>query len=428
MNFQGKKLLIIGGAYQHCKLVEAAHKMGATVYVVDYLPVEKAPAKQIADKHYEYNITDIDEIVSMCKEEHIDGALASHLDACQIPYQQVCERMGFPCFGTKEQFHVLTDKNAFIKMCVESGADVIPQYKEEDFTYDNNAIEYPIFVKPCDSRGSRGQTVCDSYQSVKHAIEYAKSESKSGNVVIEKYMGGKQDLQIVYFVVDGNPYLIRLSDRYEGERNQGLDKLCIGTFAPSKFSNDYVKYVDNKVKHLIRKIGIKTAPVFIQGFIDGKAVRLYDPGLRCAGGEYETLLERLTGVSVASMLVEFALTGNVADYDKLKESPYLLNGKCAVQVDPTLSPGMITKIAGLDCIEKIEGVDSISSMSLDEGSIVEETVNVKRRLCVINMVAASENEVLNQIREIKNNLVVNNQDGNSMVCAMLDINNLKKEA
>ena len=49
---KGKKLLIIGGAFQHCKLVEAARQLGVITYVTDYLQPEQAPAKQMAD-HYE---------------------------------------------------------------------------------------------------------------------------------------------------------------------------------------------------------------------------------------------------------------------------------------------------------------------------------------------------------------------------------------
>ena len=55
-----KKLLIIGGAFQHVKLVEAAKELGVVTYVTDYLPLEKAPAKQIADKYFMYNIDEID--------------------------------------------------------------------------------------------------------------------------------------------------------------------------------------------------------------------------------------------------------------------------------------------------------------------------------------------------------------------------------
>lgn len=78
--------------------------MVAIVYVVDYLPIEKVPAKQIADKHFGSNITDYDEIVEMCKVEGIDGVIASHLEACQIPCQVVCERLRVLCFGNAEQF------------------------------------------------------------------------------------------------------------------------------------------------------------------------------------------------------------------------------------------------------------------------------------------------------------------------------------
>ena len=130
-NLNEKKILIIGGAFQHCKLVEAARELGVITYVTDYLPLEKAPAKQIADKYFMYNITEIDAIVAMCKAEGIDGVISTSLDICQKPYQQICERLNLPCFGTKEQFEILTDKKLFKKYCRKSGVDTIPEYSEE---------------------------------------------------------------------------------------------------------------------------------------------------------------------------------------------------------------------------------------------------------------------------------------------------------
>lgn len=101
-NLKGKKLLVLGGAFQHCKLVEAAHELGVEVIVTDYLPVEQAPAKQIADKYYMYNITDIDEIVGMCIKEKEDGVISISLNAFTKTYQQICERLGLPCLRNKE--------------------------------------------------------------------------------------------------------------------------------------------------------------------------------------------------------------------------------------------------------------------------------------------------------------------------------------
>lgn len=45
MNFTNKKLLILGGTHQHCKMVRAAKELGVYVIVTDYL--EESPAKKI---------------------------------------------------------------------------------------------------------------------------------------------------------------------------------------------------------------------------------------------------------------------------------------------------------------------------------------------------------------------------------------------
>ena len=124
---KGKKLLVLGGVYQHCKLVEAAHELGVYVIVDDYLPPEQAPAKQIAEKYYMHNITDYDDIVAMCKAEKVDGIIATSLDACQRPYQFLCEKLGLPCFGDSRQYEILTDKNIFKEYCKKTGVDTIPE-------------------------------------------------------------------------------------------------------------------------------------------------------------------------------------------------------------------------------------------------------------------------------------------------------------
>lgn len=44
-NLKGKKLLVIGGAFQHCKVVETAHELGIIVYVTE------AEQETIADEN-----------------------------------------------------------------------------------------------------------------------------------------------------------------------------------------------------------------------------------------------------------------------------------------------------------------------------------------------------------------------------------------
>ncbi len=416
----GKKLLIIGGAFQHCKLVEAAHKLGAIAYVVDYLPLERAPAKQIADRHYEYNITDYDKIEALCRSEKIDGAIASHLDACQIPYMEICERLGFPCFGTREQYRILTDKTAFIEKCIECGVDVIPQYREEEFSNRETCrAEFPIFVKPCDSRGSRGQTICSCFDEVADAIAFAKSESKTGKAVIEKFMGGKQDFSTSYLVVNGEPILVRSGDRYLGSHEDKMDKSAICGVSPSSNRELYFKSVHDKVVNFICKVGIRNGPVFVQGFIDGDKIRFYDPGLRFPGIEYDRMVEKATGVNLCEYLVEFALTGKMPEECTALDRRAELCGKHVANLFLVLKPGRIARIEGLEKVRSFRQIVSDFQKAY-VGDVIEACYNVNQRLGEFDIVAGSIEELCEVIDKIYETIHVYDSDGNDMIFAKFD--------
>lgn len=96
--YMGKKLLILGGAGVHCKVVNAAKELGVYTIVTDYLPLGESPAKQISDEAWQIDIMDIDRITEKCHAEKVDGVLAFCLDPAQIPYQRICERLGVPCY------------------------------------------------------------------------------------------------------------------------------------------------------------------------------------------------------------------------------------------------------------------------------------------------------------------------------------------
>ncbi len=423
MNLKGKKLLIIGGAFQHCKLVEAAKELGVITYVTDYLPVEKAPAKQLADKYFMHNIADIDDIVDMCKKEGIDGVISTSLDACQIPYYEVCNKLNVPCFGTKEQFHILTDKTAFKKCCVENGVDVIPEYQVSDFESEdicNSKVVFPILIKPCDSRGSRGQSICNSYDEAKKAIDFAMSESASGKVVIEKYMGQANDFSMTILVINGKAYPFRTVDRILGNYEDGLDKLAVGSASPSIFTEVYMEKAHKKVEKLISAIGLENAPFFMQGFVDGDKVRFYDPGLRLPGGEYERMFESVFNKNLLYPLIEFALTGEVLKYNNLmNKNDVFLNGKSVAQVLPTLKVGKIAQIIGLEEIKNHKNVVSVFDRFC-VGDEILPTHNVNQRFAEIDIVCENDEKMAEIVKWIYQTLKITDENGDDMIVSKIN--------
>ena len=406
-----KKILILGGASVHCKLIEAAKRMGCYTIVTDYLA--DSPGKKIADESWMLNIMDVDAIVEKCRKDRVDAVISAWLDPCQRPYCEICEKLEQPCYGTKEQFYKMTDKHAFKKMCVESGIDIIPEYSENDIEH----VEYPVFVKPVDSRGSRGQSVCCNYTELVAAIEKAKSESTNKEVVIEKYMEGKQDFSITYFVIDGIPHLTRICDRYLGKREDGLNKQCIGCIAPSKYTKLYLERVDQRVKTFISRLGIKFGPVFMQGFVDGDTVRFYDPGLRFPGGDYELFLREATGVDFMELIVEFALTGKI---DKeIGDDLYNLNNMHTIQLDFTCRDGKIADFRGTQ--EIMENPRVVSSFGrYKTGETVPKSGDVRQRVYEVGMLINANERVVDSVKEIQSVFDVLDENGESMLISSLD--------
>lgn len=422
-SLKGKKLLVLAGAAVHCKVVEAARALGVYTIVTDYL--QNSPAKALADEQWMLNIMDVDAIVERCRTEKVDGVLNFCIDPAQRPYVEICDKLGVPCCGNVEQVRIMTDKPSFKEFCLQNGVDVIPTYTVEQVT--GGQCEYPLFVKPTDSRGSRGQAVCYDRQQALDAIQVAERESSDGGVVVEKFMQGKQDFSMTYFVCGGTPYLIRTCDRYLGRIEDGLNKQCVGCVGPSKHSDLYLEKVHQKVVGFIRALGVQNGPVFMQGFVDGDTIRFYDPGLRFPGGEYERLLKEITGVDLMSALVEFALTGSIHLPDGIENSPYLLGGNHTIQLPITARPGTIQVLDGLEEIQKDHRV-TVAFSRYEVGETVPLTGDVRQRVCEVALITAPHESVCDAVAWVQSKLIVLDENNEDMLVSLVDSTTLCYES
>ena len=404
-----KKILILGGANLHCKLVKAAKEMGLYTIVTDYL--ENSPAKKIADKSYMIDIKDVDAIVDMCKKEQVDAVISTHLDPCQRYYYQICDALKLPCYiDSWEQVFTLTDKDAFKDCCQKYGVDIIPTYNADD-----KDIQYPVLVKPAHSRGSRGQTICGSEGELAEALKIAEGESDNGKAIIEKYMGNNGDFTMTYIFKDGEPYMTKTSDRYLGAIELGLEKVGIGTVSPSHYTDMYVKNVEERLLSMLKGLGIKNGPVFMQGFVDGDTVRFYDPGYRFPGSEYDTMFEKIWNIDIMKMMVNYALTGKMTDdYGTLTKELAFLKGKTVITLFPVIREGKIKEIKGIDEIKNMPEVVCYT-IRHEVGDVVEFTGNLNQRIAEIDIIADNVEHLKQTIDKVLNTLKVIAENNENMM-------------
>ena len=407
-----KKLLILAGADVHIKVVQAAKELGVYTIVTDYLSPEDAPAKKVADEYWMLDIKDVDGIVARCKQEHVDGVIAFCIDPTQIPYQRICEKLGVPCYGTIEQFEILTQKALFKDYCRRHGVDIIPEYSLRDV--ENNTIKYPVLVKPSESRGSRGQTVCHSKDEMQAAIEFARKESGDGKVLIERYMLGCQDMSFAYIVIDSVPYLVKIGDRILGKVEDNLERQQIATILPSCHTEQYIKDVQPAVEKMILSLGIKFGAVFLQGFWENGRVYMYDPGFRFPGSDFDVVQKKATGFDAMSAFVNFALTGDVKSQFGNPEKAYDYNGHVCMILSIACRPGKIAKISGLEQISKDSRIFS-TSQRYKEGEIIPDSGDVKQRVAEFVAYLPDRAAISTFIQFVYDNLKILDAHGNDMI-------------
>lgn len=419
--FKGKKLLVLGGASVHVKLIKAAQEMGIYVITTDNVPYEDSPGKQISDEYWNFNIYDIDSIVQKALETGLDGVISGWLDPCQRPYFQICNALRLPCYGNENQFYVMTDKKAFKKMCIENDVEIIPEFIEKDII--EGKIEFPVFVKPVDSRGSRGQTVCYTMKELSLAIESAKLESSNNDYLIEKYIKGGQEFHVTYFFVDGEPHLLRTSDNYCGSEELHMEKVVSCAVMPSRYTNEYIEKIHPKVVKMFKKIGIKNGPIFMQGFYDKGTFRFFDPGLRFPGVDYELIFKKVFNVDLMKAMVQIAITGKTDI--KIPENAAFIKGRRASVLYLTIKAGTIFRLGGINTVrEKLEVVSYSSRCK--EGEEIKWTYNINQRLGEADILCDNTEKLINTINFVNSTLNATDINNKDMIFARFETNRIDK--
>lgn len=416
IDIKGKKLLILGGNALSCDIVKTAREMGVYTIVTDWNTPEKSPAKLISDDFWNISISDHQSLSLKITEEHIDGIFTSFTDSYLLHYQHLCEKNGFPYYGSKEAFEQAIDKDKFKRLCNKYDIPTVPEYDIKSFDPTTLSKENAIIIKPVDNSGARGITYCDNVDDYSQSLESAKRFSPSNHIIIEKFIkNGGTSMSIRYIAVDGQLYLQAVGDRYVLNDFEGKALITAAAFYPSKHTNEYILSLDNKVKKMFKDIGVINGALFIESFWTPKGIFFYEMGLRLSGGQTYKLTEKVTGINELKMLIRFALTGKMCDVKDISKIDAYLNGYTTGSITIPLRKGTITRISGLEEIEQIPQVQAISMLRRKGETIKNEDLGTLFQLLARISIVATNQETLKDIMfSILNKLSVKDEKGNEM--------------
>ena len=412
-DLEGKRLLVMGGTRITCEIIRAAKRLGCFVGVADYYPISKSPGKQIADAAYEVSTLDIDAMSVLIKEERFDGIITGFNDMMLPYYAEICEKTGLPCYGTKEQFEIFSNKDRYKPLLRRFDIPTIEEYEIDSHGFFKCAqnIKYPVLVKPSDGSGARGISICYSADELSLALEKALKFSKTGKVLVERYIEGRE-VTINWLFQDEEYYLTSIGNRHVKHNQDGVIPLPVGYTYPSHILPKYQAETAEKCKEMFHDVGIQNGIMFMQCKVVDDVCIVYDIGFRLTGAlEYKNIND-VCGYNPLDMMINFALTGSMGESNLSEKVDPTFNGRFGFNVSTLSAPGTIAEIQGIDEVKIFDGViDSVLAHYPGE-TISEE---IKGHLAQITVrtfgTTNSENDLYPAMKRIEDTINVISTDG-----------------
>ncbi len=424
--YAGKRLLILGGTVASYDLVKLAKEMGVYTIVAD--DRQYGAAKNIADEKVLISTADIDALEEFVRNNHIDGVFCSPSEFNIRNAIQLCERTGLPFYADQEHWDKCNNKRSFKQHCVNNGLPYITDYFQDggDKAIACSECQFPVIVKPVDGSGSQGVSVCHSTHELSKAIDKALPYSRTGKIVIERYLdNGGRLFSFRYLLNDGEvtPYL--LMDTYIADPDDKRYLISAFSLAPSEHIDEYMDKADSKIRATIRDMGLRNGTVFAQTIPYEGDFYCHDMGYRLSGGITYHLSEALTGINDMKMMLRYAMGGPLATPEELSNIQLRPKNKLTGQLMIPLMTGTIASIEGVDHLQDDPSVLSYIQYYTIGDTIREKDLgNLGQQFARIYILASTKDELVAHVNRIQDAISIKDTDGNEMFTMRFDTNRL----
>lgn len=404
MNLSGKRLLLLGGSNSTEDIIRFAEDNHVTLIATAHPRYGITPLKQIAHESYDVNAIDEEGLIQLIREKHIDGIFPGNnedimphaiaaAEACDLPFY--CDAAMWDCCANKAKFK---------QMCREND---IPVAKTYDLSVtEPKDIVYPVAVKPADSCGSQGFSICRSAEELLPAVERAMPYSRTNTVLIEDFI--PYDAAIIHYtLVNGEAIFCGISDKKSMLLGAESGSVMALQEFPSASTQAYVDTLDEKVKSMFRRAGMHDGPVWIEAFNNDGRFIFNEMGYRFGGSMTYHPIRYFYGIDQLEFMLRYALgdTPDLAAHNSLirRDRPA---GKRYSILPLHTRPGTIRSIRGEELVATMPEVYAYVPIH-KVGDTIQASATVHQVFCYLHLLyndtadlAATTARICNTLRVI----------------------------
>lgn len=343
-----KRLFVVGASVLQLPAIKKAKEMGLYVGVADYDP--KAVGIPYADEFFEVSTIDEKGICAAAEEFHVDGIMTLATDMPMRSVAFTCEKLGLSGISYETAVRA-TDKGKMIRSFEEAGVEhpwyvMISDLQELHSVREK--ISYPCISKPVDNAGSRGVMLIREESELENAVTYSSRNGRSGSVIVEEYLHGKE-VSVEIMAVDGEVHVLQVTDKLTTGAPHFVE---MGHSQPSRLGEEKVVAIRDLAVRAVKSIGIHHGPAHVEIMMTEDGPKMIELGARMGGDCIATHLVPLsTGIDMVKASIQAALG------EKPDLKPGVKRGSAIRYLKE--QHGTIQSVSGVEEARKMKGVREV---------------------------------------------------------------------
>ena len=298
--------IVLGGTEDHILLIENLKSRGYKTILCDYL--DNPPAKSFADLFIRESILDYEKILEISKKYKADLVLTVCIDQAIPVMAAVSKVLNLPCYLTVSQSIAFTNKALMKRKMIEADIPCASFQIVNIRDLDNLPIDnfnYPLIMKPSDTNSSKGVIRINGPEQFINSFGYVASFSRSGDLVVEEYMIGKE-YSLDFILINGSPILISHSQLRKS--SMLMDRFIINRCTmPSDLSTTALNSIYDFACKISEFYQYINGPLLIQVIVNQDDVKVIEFSCRVGGGSKHHLIAYYTGFDIINYHVDLVL-------------------------------------------------------------------------------------------------------------------------
>ena len=282
----------------------------------DYAPEnEEHPVVALADEIVTCDTNDIAELIRVCGSLRDRRAVDGVLSSCDYYIKAVAEvanALKLPS-SPVEAVSAALNKYLMRKTLQEKGVPT-PRFflarSELDAPEAAEQVGFPLIVKPADMNGSALVQKSNDLQTLKKGIALinassvnTRNQTRFPGALVEEYLPG-EEFSVECCSFGGKVHVLGITDKKLGGRDGVVES---GHMFPADISRQDAVGIEKHVTDALEAVGYVNGVAHVEVRLTPRGPRIVEINPRIGGNYISDLVERVTGVSPLTQMVQVAL-------------------------------------------------------------------------------------------------------------------------